>query len=281
MYHGSAMTNVFDHTDYRAFLAAWYREAKADQPCLSYRAVAAKVGFRSPGFFTQVLRGRSNIRLETAQGFADLADLEGRERAYFLELVAWNQARDEASAARAQRRLERIRAFRVQELDESQGGFMAGWHHAAVRELLAIHPTRDDWDGLAARLVPAVPVETVRASAELLVELGLAVRTARGLERTGAPLSFGGGVRTEAARAYFLQTLELAREALDRFPPEDRNLSWVTLSVSEETRAEIAEELRTFRDRLLEIAARDPRPARVHQLNLQFFPLSLPPGDSA
>lgn len=270
------MASVFDHMDYRAFLAQWYRETKAVQPRFTYRTVAAKVGFRSPSFFTQVLQGKSNIRLETTEGFATLIGLKGRERAYFLDLVAWNQARDERTSAQARKRLERFRSFKLKLLESEQSAFLREWHHAAIRELLAIHPTRDGWERLGTLLEPSLPAETVKKSVELLLSLGLAVRTARGIEPKDSALSTGTAPRAQETRDYYLQMLDLARQALDRFPREERNLSWVTLCISDECRLEIVEELRSFRKKLLEIASRDPNPTRVHQLNLQFFPLSRP-----
>jgi len=272
------MASVFDHMDYRAFLAEWYREAKAAQPSLSYRAIAAGVGFRSPSFFTQILQGKSNIRLETTEGFATLLGLKGRERAYFLDLVAWNQARDERTATLARKRLERFRSFKLKVLESEQSALLGQWHHVAIRELLAIHPTRDAWERLGSLLEPPLPAHKVKESIDLLLSLGLAVRTARGIERMDPALSTGTAPRGPETREYFLQMLELARQALDRFPREERNLSWVTLSVSEESRIEVIEEIRSFRKKLLEIAARDPKPTRVHQLNLHFFPLTrMPP----
>jgi uncharacterized protein (TIGR02147 family) len=271
------MVSVFDPTDYRAYLAQWYREAKVAQPRLSYRALATRVGFRSPSFFTQILQGKSNMSMETTEGFATLIGLKGRERAYFLELVTWNQARDERTATLARKRLERFRSFKLKLLDRNQSAFLGEWHHVAIRELLAIHPTRDAWERLGSLLEPSLPAQKVKESVDLLLSLGLAVKTARGIERMDATLSTGISPHGPETREYFLQMLELARQALDRFPREERNLSWVTLSVSEESRLEVIDEIRSFRKRLLEIAARDPKPTRVHQLNLHFFPLTRTP----
>ncbi|MEN9353101.1 MAG: hypothetical protein RL318_426 [Fibrobacterota bacterium] len=274
------MTSVFDHTDYRAYLAQWYREAKAAQPRLSYRTVATRVGFRSPSFITQILQGKSNMRMETTEGFATLIGLKGRERAYFLDLVTWNQARDERTATLARKRLERFRSFKLKLLDRNQSAFLGEWHHVAIRELLAIHPTRDAWERLGSLLEPPLPAQKVKESIDLLLSLGLAVKTARGIERMDATLSTGTSPHGPETREYFLQMLELARQALDRFPREERNLSWVTLSVSEESRLEVIDEIRSFRKKLLEIAARDPKPTRVHQLNLHFFPLTRTPAQA-
>jgi uncharacterized protein (TIGR02147 family) len=268
------MANVFDYLDYRDFLGAWYKEAKDAKRNISYRTLAAQVGFKSAGFFTQILQGKSNISLNTAEGFAEVVDLKGRPREYFLALVAWNQAKDPESSLQARKRLERFREFQMSKLRLEQGEFMRHWHHGAIRELLGICPTRDGWERLGNLLQPPIPAPQVRESVDVLLRLGLAVRTANGIERKDTALSTGIQPNLEETREYYLQMLELARQALDSFPREERNLSWVTLSVSETSRQEIVEELRAFRKRLVEIAARDPHPTRVHQVNLQFFPLS-------
>jgi len=108
----------------------------------------------------------------------------------------------------------------------------------------------------------------------LLLALGLAARTAGGIVRREASLSAGKRFQQETTRRFFRQLHALGVQALESFPVEERNLSWVTLSISDKAREEILTELRTFRARVLEIAARDPHPTRVHQLTLMLHPLS-------
>jgi len=132
------MVSVFDHIDYRAFLAAWYQDAKASSRSVSYRSIALKVGYASPGFFTQILQGKTNISLGTAEGFSELAGLKGRSREYFLNLVVWNQAKDDKTRQRAQAKLEKFREFKIHDLKGDQERFMESWHHAAIREILGI-----------------------------------------------------------------------------------------------------------------------------------------------
>ena len=61
------MPSVFDYLDYRAFLAAWYQEQKSAGRGLGYRAIATRVGYSSPGFFTQILQGKTNIKAHAQQ----------------------------------------------------------------------------------------------------------------------------------------------------------------------------------------------------------------------
>lgn len=268
------MHSVFDYLDYRALLADWYREHKTAKNGVSYRSIAARVGYASPGFFTQILQGKTNISLETTQGFADLMDLKGRTREFFLALVSWNQAKDAKSAEIAHRKVRKCLDFKVRDLRREQQKFLGAWYHAAIRELLGIRPFQGDYESLGRSLDPQVSAEAAKESVELLLSLGLAARTSRGVERRDASLSSGTELPESVTKEFFRELHGLGERALEHFPKVDRNLSWVTFSASEEARAEIVEELRIFRRRVLEIAARDDHPTGVHQLTLMIHPLT-------
>ena len=268
------MAKVFDYLDYRAFLAAWYKEAKALRKGMSYRAIAARVGYSSPGFFTQILQGKTNISLETATGFADLLELKARSRDYFLALVAWNQSKDPEVLRRCHQKLRRILDFQVRELKAEQERFLESWHHAAIREILGIRPYAGDAEGLAALLDPPITPRMAAESVELLLSLGLAARTSRGVERRDPSLT-AGTVFPEAVTSRFFRELHgLGIRAMDRFDRPDRSLSWVTFSASRQALEEIVDEARNFRRKVLEIASRDRSPTGVHQVTLMIHPLS-------
>lgn len=270
------MSSVFDYLDYRAFLGGWYQEQKAAKRGLGYRAIASKVGYSSPGFFTQILQGKTNISRETAEGFAELIGLKGRNRDYFLTLVVWNQAKDAKILQSSHQKLRKFLDFRIRDLKKEQQSFLESWHHAAIREIIGITPFQGDFDSLAKSLDPAVSPKVAKESIELLLSLGLAAKTSRGVERREASLSSGTTLPTEVTDKFFRELHALGARALDHFERSDRNLSWVTFSASERARTEIIEEARNFRRRILEIAARDDQPTAVHQLTLMLHPLTSP-----
>lgn len=268
------MSSVFDYLDYRAFLGGWYQEQKAAKRGLGYRAIASKVGYSSPGFFTQILQGKTNISRETAEGFAELIGLKGRHRDYFLTLVVWNQGKDPKTIQSAHQKLRKFLDFKIRELKQEQQSFLGSWHHAAIREIIGIRPFQGDFESLAASLEPAISPRAAKDSIQLLLSLGLAAKTSRGIERREASLSSGTTLPTEVTDKFFRELHGLGLGAMDRCAKGDRNMSWVTFSASEKARAEIIEEARNFRRRVLEIAARDDHPTGVHQLTLMLHPLT-------
>lgn len=270
------MSSVFEYLDYRAYLRGWYQEQKAARRGLGYRAIAAKVGYSSPGFFTQIIQGKTNISRETAEGFAELTGLKGRHRDYFLTLVVWNQAKDPKTQQSAHQKLRKFLDFRIRELKKEQQSFLESWHHAAIREIIGIAPFQGDFESLARSLDPPISSQAARESIELLLSLGLAAKTSRGVERREASLSSGTTLPIEVTDHFFRELHALGARAIDHFARNDRNLSWVTFSASERARTEIIEEARSFRRRILEIASRDDHPIAVHQLTLMLHPLTSP-----
>jgi len=270
-----ALPNVFGYLDYRAFLKDWYKAYKSAHPRFSYRALAQKVGYRSHGFFTQVLGDKSNVSVETAMNFADAIGLRKREREYFLLLVRHNQETRSVPRGKLFARLALYKESVAKQLRQDQDAFLDSWKNAAVRELLGIEAFQAGAEAAwAARLSPPVEATEIRRSLDLLLDLGLAHRTAAGITRTDACVETGTHYSEEATRRYMRQIHDLGGDALDRFRRADRHHAWATVSVSKATFEAMREELRALVARFLVLAEQDDSPDRVLQLNLEFFPLA-------
>jgi len=271
----SALPNVFGYLDYRLFLKDWYEAYKRSHPRFSYRALAQKVGYRSHGFFTQVLGNKSNVSVETAMNFADAIGLRKREREYFLLLVRHNQETRPVPRGKLFARMSQYKESAAKLLRQDQDAFLDSWKNAAVRELLGIEPFQAGAEAAwGARLAPPAQAAEIRRSLDLLLELGLAHRTAAGVVRTDPCVETGSRYSEEATRRYMRQVHDLGGEALDRFPRVDRHHAWATVSVSKATFDAMREELRALVARFLVLAEQDGSPDRVLQLNLEFFPVA-------
>ena len=66
----------------------------------------------------------------------------------------------------------------------------------------------------------------------------------------------------------------LAADAIDNVPKEERNISGVTIGISEKNIKKVNEELERCRNRLMELAAEDEDSDRVYRANLHLFPVS-------
>lgn len=269
------MPDIFAYNDYRAFLRDWFEWKKGINPRFSYRVLGDKVGFKSAGFFSQLLQGKSNMSLEMIHRFASSIGLDHREADFFEALVLHNQAKTLVEEKRHLDRMLALRPEAIAKLDRDRCEFLEAWHHIVVWQLLEVVEVRDDHAPLAATLVPPISPVEVSTSLALLERLGMARRDSDGRWRQIDPiLSVSSEVPKHITRRFYLSLNGLAGDAHDRFDRDERNLSWVTLAISDEKRAEIIQEVRAFRRHIVELARRDKKPQDVHQLLIQLFPLS-------
>lgn len=276
----AGIPEVLGYLDYRVYLKDWYDARKRREKGFSYRILAREVGYRSHAFFSLVIQRRSNISMEVAMGFAECIGLEGREREYFLLLVSCNQ---EESPSRRQvmfQRLQELNGTPATRLREDQDAFLASWRHAALREMLGIEPFQGGEAQWGERMIPPAGAGEVRASLDLLLALGLAHKTARGIVSNDPRLVTGVDYTEAATRAFMRQAHQLGGEAMDRFPRSERHHGWATLSISAATLETMRAELRALVQRFLTLAEKDASPDRVMQLNLELFPLAYGRKDS-
>lgn len=277
------MVNIFDYIDYRQYLRDAYAERRKESAKFSYRFIAGKVGFSSPGFFANVLSGKKDISLKLVLKFAELFRLGRKEKEYFETLVLFNKAGGASEKKEYLDRLLAMRGSRVKKVEAHQWEYFRKWHHTAVRELIALKPFRGDFRALAGMTNPPITVQEARTSIELLERLGLIRKSADGAyERTDAAISAGDEVSQALISAYQVEAMDLAKYAMDHLPSGTRNFSTLTMSVSGPTYEAMLEELRSFRRRLLEMAQDSDDVDRVYQMNFHVFPITaLPPPPAA
>jgi uncharacterized protein (TIGR02147 family) len=272
---GEPLVRVFDFLDYREYLRAAWMERKAIDPKVSVRYIAAKVGFKSASYFTQVLKGRTGMTPSMALRFAAFLRLDRREADYLELLVLHARSR---TAADRRRYLERLAGFResvVRTVPPEQYEFYAAWHHTAIRELLHIEPFRGDHKALATRLRPAIAPAQARESIQLLLRLGMAREENGAVRRADArSTTTGEAVRSVQVDQFHQACLDLARASIDGIPREERSLSTLTVTLSAAGRERALQEIARARRQILSIAESDSGETEVYHLGMQFFPMT-------
>jgi uncharacterized protein (TIGR02147 family) len=270
---------VYSYADYRRFLADYYAYAKVAH-AFSFRAFSQRAGIRSSNYLRLVIDGERNLSTPMATRFARGCGLTGDDALFFCELVAYCQAPSAAEQSRAYERLCRFRPFRaVHRLAREQAAYHSHWYVPAIRELTRRADFLADPEWVAAQLTPRIsPAQAERAITTLL-QLGLVRRVesehgAR-LEQTSGLVSTGTGPLGHHIKSFHHMMLERAAYALDHVPREERDISCLTLCVSESKLRELQERVRTFRRELLQAAEVGDTPERVVQVNFQVFPLSV------
>jgi uncharacterized protein (TIGR02147 family) len=168
---------------------------------------------------------------------------------------------------------EFVQFRKVHQLSESQARYFSEWYIPALRELAARDDFRAEPAWIAGQMVPAITRAQARRALAVLVSLGLLVETSTGLRR-GHDLVSSGGPLGQPLAAFHRAMLNRASEAIDLIPRDEREIASLTLCISQKKLLELKQQLREFRQRLLQTAELDDQPDRVVQISFQLFPLS-------
>jgi uncharacterized protein (TIGR02147 family) len=269
------MVNIFEYFDYRHFLKDFYEQEKKSKPWFSYRYISSKVKL-NPGYIVKVFQGKIHLGVKNIPLFADLMNLEEKERAYFAELVRFGRAKQQSEIEERFERLQSIKGIRFRTIADSKAKFFAAWHHMAVRSLLSIFPFEGkNYRAFASMLSPKITAKEARASVRLLEKLKMIVRGEDGIYRvTEQFISTGENWTSAVIRNYQKKNIELSAAALERCPKQLRDISSATMTVPIKDIDLIRERVRQFRQELLLMSQDSKSDDAVVQLNIQIFPVA-------
>lgn len=174
-------TNVFDFSEYRAFVVAALEHERAERKGAQAR-LAAHMGCQS-AYLSMVLKGRADLSLEQAAAAAEFFHLGDEARHYFLLLVQRERAGSEslrryfdsliAELKQARTVLARRLAGTSTLAPENQPKFYSSWFYTAIHIALTV-PALQHRAALQKYL--GLPPDVLSAALEFLVAAGLAVR---------------------------------------------------------------------------------------------------------
>jgi uncharacterized protein (TIGR02147 family) len=269
------MINIFEYFDYRQFLKDFYEHEKKSRPWFSYRYISAKVGLNA-GYIIKVFQEKIHLGQKNVQAFADLTNLEGKERDYFTELVLFGRAKNQNEIEQRFQRLQSIKGIRFRTIADSKSDFFAQWYHMAIRSLISIYPfDGKNYRTLASMLSPRITAKEARTSVLLLEKLGMVVYGKDGIYHlTEQFISTGDHWTSAVIRGYQKKNIELSAEALEHHPKELRDVSSVTMTIPIKHIDLIRERIRQFRHELLLMSQDSTTDNTVVQLNIQMFPVA-------
>ena len=269
------MKPIFEYSDYRLFLRDYLLDARSRGEVLTYEELGRRVGFASKGFVTQIIQGKCNIPRDKIRKFGLALGLAKKEQGYFELLVQFDQAKTHRTKnENFQKLVSRFRT-RIRHIGPDKYDFYSAWYYSAIRSLLAYYPFNGDYKKLARQLTPAITPGQAKKAVELLERLSLVVKKEDGrYHLTDRILSTGDSVGSVALANFQQATMDLVKEALERFPKNERDSSTLTLGLSEEGFRAASKKIAALRKELLDIARFDRKIDRVIQVNLHAFPLT-------
>ncbi len=271
---------IQDYLDYREFLGEYYRVTKEQDPNFSYRSFSSKVGVKAPNFLQWLIEGKRNLAIKTVPAVIKALGLDEKGAEYFRILVEFGQAKTIKSKSKLFLQLVKIRkTSKLHIVSHKQYEYYSHWYSQAIRELVSYYSfnknDKSAYRKLGAQLAPSITESEAKKAVQKMLDLGLLTEEKNGrIVQAKKIISTGNEVSSLLVRKYHQSVIELASESLDRFSPNDRDVSAISMSISRECFDLIKKEVQLFRKHILDVVKADKKPSDVYQMNFQFFPMA-------
>ncbi len=273
--------NIFEYLDFRKYLNDYYTFKKSSAHQFSYKIFAEKAGFKDKSCVFSVLNGKRNLNPAGVLKISRCIDHNSAEAEYFEVLVNFNQANAIEEKRDFFEKLCKIkergakRVSKMQMLRRDKFEFYSNWYNVAIRSIIEMYHFKNDYKWLARMVKPAITPKRARKSVELLQKLGLIEKQKNGFFSVpDKVISTGKEVLGFAVQNFHAECADLAKRAILHTRGSQRNISGLTLGISESGYNQICEELQAFQTKVIAIAENDKRADTAYQFNFHFFPTS-------
>jgi len=267
--------DVLQYTNYRVYLRDYYEYKKKTVTAFSLRFFAEKAGLSSHAHLKLAIDGKRNITKNTVTKLIHGLGLENQRAAYFESLVFFNQAiTDEDKKIYYAQLVKASPRSKLHKMDKAQLRIFKEWHHSAILEMVGLKDFRPIPEQISKRLRGLITPAQATESLNLLLELGLLVKTANGYRQSNPLITTDDEVQDIMVKMYHNQMLALSVRMLNDLPGEERDVSALTFGIKRSDFPNLKKHLQLMRKELLDFSAKAGEAEDVVQINLQLFPLT-------
>lgn len=222
------------------------------------------------------MKGEKALAKRSTLLIAKAMDLKKKETDYFEAMVNFNNAININEKEYYFQKIQFLcKNNKTSIIRENQFTYFAQWYYSAIRELVSIIDWGNDYKILANAVHPKITPKQAEKSVELLVDLGMIKKMPSGRYiKLNKAITSGDQVTSLAIQKLQKQTIELGLLTLENAKKAHKDISTLTLSVSEHGFHKIKEEILLFRKKMVGISKEDEAADRVYQINVQLFPIS-------
>ncbi len=270
--------NLYQYSDYRIFLKAYYFEQKRKNAKYSYRVFANKAKLASPNYLKLVIDGKRRVTDRNLQNFIrGLGFQRPEESEYFKSLVYFQESRDRESREIFRTQLEKIRTQHLKitlQIQKDQQEYLMNWRHFAIREMVLLEDFKDDPVWISKRLKNAATPDQVCLSLALLVRLGM-IHKDNGKYKIQAPLlSTTDEVPSLLIKKLHEQFLNLAIRSLYEDEMGEREVNGLTIAIPRSKISDFKKSIKNFRKEMNKTFSEAQGNQEVYQLMIGFYPLT-------
>lgn len=269
------MVNIFEYTDYRSYLRDIYTYLKRTTPYFSFRFFARAAGFKTPNYLKLVMEGKRNLSQEAILKFCKGLKLNRAQSEFFENLVHFCQAKtDEEKNVYYQRLSASKQYIALKEVEKDHYVYFSKWYFAAIRELAFFKNFREDHNWISQKLHREVTPKQVEEALELLTKLGLLKKVEGKLMPSDRNITTGPTLQPLVVANFQREMMKRASDSIEKTNAEYRDISTLTVALSQEKFLQIQKKINKFRQDLHACIATCEDPDSVYQINFQIFNLS-------
>jgi len=268
--------DIFQFLDYREFLSSYYAFRKEESDHFSLRSFGRMIDIDA-SYLAKIMNGLRHIAPRSVQTVAEYLKLDTQQYDYFEMLVQFNKSRTEKQQRELFQKLLVLRKQFSKNIEEYQFSFYQKWYNVALRNLLEFyHFHKDDpIQELAQQFTPPITTKQAQESLDLLVKLDLIrLDLANRYILTDTAITTGESWSSLAVNDFQRETIRLCSDAITNYPREERDVSTVTMNITETEFAMVRNMIKELRSSVIGLANSVETPDRVYQLNIQMIPLS-------
>lgn len=271
--------SIFSYFDYRKFLNEYYQTRKENESHFSLRFFGRMVGIDG-SYLSKVMSEKRHIGDGYIKPILSYLKFDKNESEYFENLIYFNKAKTEEQRKLYFEKLLQLKKAHVTCIEKYQYEFYNKWYYTALRNLLEFYEFRvdsseEEYAALGAQLSPPITMAQAKRGIHLLKRLNLIEYNESGKYiLTDTVISTGESWKSLAISNFQEKTIALSGESLKRHEKSDRDISTLTMNMTEQEFMKLKEMIGNFRSSVINYISEAPNPDRVFQLNIQLIPLS-------
>jgi uncharacterized protein (TIGR02147 family) len=264
--------------DFRLFINDRLDELKVDNPKFSRRYFCSKLGLASTNYLKLIIDGRRNVSDKLLERMTQVLGLDEEESMFFVDLLAYGQARTTEAKMMALENLRKNKRFiKVHQLALDHFDYFSDPITLTLRELVALADFHEDYEWIAKRLPIKATPKRIRESLDKLERLGQIARVDDGrLTVVHKHQSSGQQLGSVSLRSYHLKMMQLAQEAME-LPTNIRHYRGLTMSIPSSAYDKIIEQLSLCINRIRAIVDETTDAEHVYHMEMALFPLTRRP----
>lgn len=267
--------DIYQYEDYRTVLSLLYNQAKEEKE-FSCRKFAKKAGFSNPAYINDVIKGKRNLSKNALNKILQIFPLSKSEGEYFTLLVNFahsKKASEKESIYKAI--LFRRSHSSFVKLNPAMSKYYSDFRYALIRcAIMTLHTVHSPSDIAQFIRIP-IPLNTIKKYLKDLLEWNLLTQKEDHRYETTGSFVEPSPQLLEQLKVVNKQWIDIAADAQINLPKEERYISSMLLSVSEETRQKIENKLLNMRNEIWELVKEDTQQSdNMILLNTQLIPMS-------